>query len=196
VPAKLIILRHGEKPKGRNSSLQLSRLGKARAQALKDFLGEGGAKSLLGKHGPDAFYAITPHTVETAMPSAESWNMPVTVYGTSAKASDRDTALDVRTQEAARDVMTSKAKTIVMVWEHHHIASTTLDPNVTLRRLLNLEKVAPEEWPDDDFDSVWIARFSKHGKVKDFEIVPQHFHAKPAKRKAKGRKAKRKERGT
>ncbi|HUJ47486.1 MAG TPA: hypothetical protein VLV55_10175, partial [Rhizomicrobium sp.] len=78
MPAKIIILRHGEKPTGRSSSLQLSPKGTKRAQFLaRTFLGRGATRSLTGKHGPDAFVAITPHTVETACPSAESWNMPV-----------------------------------------------------------------------------------------------------------------------
>ena len=178
--ARLIILRHGEKPTGQDSALQLSRPGKLRAQALaQTYLGKGATKSLLGGKGPDAFFAITPHTVETASPSAESWGLPVTAFWASAAGRDKNAALDMRTGEAAKRARHAleRGKTIVMVWEHKRIAGAA-NPQTTLRRLLKLDRLdaVPEKWPDDDFDTMWVVTCSRDGKPAGFEAMPQHFH--------------------
>jgi hypothetical protein len=176
MPSTIVILRHAEKPlRGKKSSLELSLKGRKRAQFLKEaYLGEGAKRSLFGVAGPDAFIAITPHTAETACPSAESWKLPVIVYGTEVKGRARDHALDMRTQQAADDVRTSGFKTVVMVWEHKRIANKANDPEITLRRLLNIE-AAPKDWPDDDFDTIWIVHYGKNGKVTRFEKLRQRF---------------------
>ena len=72
-PARIILFRHAEKKNSRD----LCDVGKLRAQALSDqYLGKGapGNETIYGKGGwPDAFFAITAHTRETATPAAESW---------------------------------------------------------------------------------------------------------------------------
>jgi hypothetical protein len=94
--------------------------------------------------------------------------------------------LNRRTQEAARDVMTGpqwQGKTVVMVWEHHHIADRQLEkqfPNekVTLRQLLNLDGVAsvPETWHGGNFDYFWIVNYGKGGnRPTRFEAKKQAF---------------------
>lgn len=181
--ATLIILRHGEKPSGKNSALQLSHTGKIRAQKLAErFLGRGAKESLFGRKAPDAFFAITPHTVETASPAAESWGLPVTTFWTSAVSRDRNAALDARTTEAAKRVRHAlkRGKTIVMVWEHKRIAGAA-NPKTTLRKLLKLDRLdaVPEKWPDDDYDTIWIVTCSKDGKPAAFKAMPQHFHLPP-----------------
>ena len=57
-------------------------------------------------------------------------------------------------------------KTVVMVWEHHHIADRALelkfpDQKVTLRQLLNLDKLTdvPDTWPGQNYDYFWIVEF-------------------------------------
>jgi hypothetical protein len=182
--AKLVILRHGEKPKGKKSALELSSAGKARAQALAaNHLGKGARHSLFGKDGPDAFLAITPHTLETASPSAQSWGLPVATYSITGRATPA--ALAKRTQEAAKRVKRSLArgKTVVMVWEHKHIANARLAPETTLRFLLNLDQLkdVPDNWSDDDYDSLWMVACGRNGTPKHFELRPQHFHPPKAK---------------
>ena len=67
-------------------------------------------------------------------------------------------ALNRRTQEAAANIMQNPAlngKTIVMVWEHKHIANAKLEAKhegeaVTLRKLLKLG--VPATWPGDNYD--------------------------------------------
>jgi hypothetical protein len=187
--ARLIILRHGEKPKGKNSALQLSRAGKMRAQALAQIhLGRDATKSLFGRKGPDAFFAVTPHTVETASPSAESWGLPVTAFWASASGRDKNAALDARTGEAAKRARHAleRGKTIVMVWEHKRIAGAA-NPQTTLRKLLKLDRLeaVPDKWPDEDFDTIWIVACSRNGKPAGFEALPQHFRLPPRPKKSR-----------
>src|ERR1700729_1910374 len=140
--SRLVILRHGEKPKkGENSAFQLSLKGKARAQFIeKTYLGRGASKPVLGKGQPHVFFAITPHTIETASPSAESWSLPVTAFCTVTKGDQKDLELDKRTQQAAEKIRhaLAKGKNVVAVWEHHRIADTRPKTKTTLRELLNL----------------------------------------------------------
>src|SRR5882757_8292701 len=69
-PARIIILRHGEKQNG----YQLCEVGTQRAQALASrYLGKGAEASLFAEGGaPDAFFAITPHTLELVSPAGGS----------------------------------------------------------------------------------------------------------------------------
>ena len=126
-PARIIILRHGEKA----DKWKLCDIGQERADALAaNYLGRDAANSLfVSGEQPTAFLAITLHTVELAYPAAATWNQPITLYPVlPEKVSDEDKveALNRRTQEAARDLMINtrwQGKTVVMVWEHKHIAN-------------------------------------------------------------------------
>ena len=185
--AKLIILRHGEKPKGKNSALELSSAGKARAKALaENYLGKGAKHELFGKDGPDAFLAITPHTLETASPSALSWGLPVATYSIAGRATPASLAR--RTQDAAKRVTRALArgKTVVMVWEHKHIASKKLEEaypseKITLRQLLQLDTLGsqvPDKWEGENYDYFWIATYGKGSDAPTgFEAHKQKFDA-------------------
>ena len=101
--------------------------------------------------------------------------------------------LNRRTQEAARDVMTGPqwaGKTVVMVWEHHHIAERRLErefpgEKVTLRQLLNLDgnkavpdTSVPETWHGDNFDYFWIVDYAKgSSRPTRFQARKQVFAA-------------------
>jgi hypothetical protein len=95
----------------------------ARALANR-YLGRGADASLFpGGSGPDAFFAITLHTLELISPVAMTWRKPVVTFSAlpvrGQSAADKLRMLNDRTQEAAADVMTNWArKTIVMVWDH------------------------------------------------------------------------------
>ncbi|HKB23290.1 MAG TPA: histidine phosphatase family protein, partial [Methyloceanibacter sp.] len=71
-PARIIILRHGEKA----NPWRLCEVGAARANALADaYLGAKATKSLFADgEEPAFFFAITLHTLELAAPSAASWS--------------------------------------------------------------------------------------------------------------------------
>jgi len=190
-PARIIILRHGEKA----TAYKLCDIGLERAKALTTaYLGRSAAKSLFaGGDAPAAFLAITLHTLELASPSAASWGEPITFYSVLPdKDVDEDEKaglLNRRTQEAAHDVMTDPryaGKTVVMVWEHKHIANKKLENSfpgeaVTLRQLLKLNQLqgVPEIWPSGTYDYFWIAEYGKQGSdvPTRFSMVKQEFGA-------------------
>ena len=96
-------------------------------------------------------------------------------------------ALNRRTQEAARHVLTDPAlagKTVVMVWEHHHIANAALEAKfpgekVTLRQLLKLDTLpnVPDTWPTETYDYFWIVDFARSGTPAKFSMLKQEFGA-------------------
>ncbi len=147
-PSRIVILRHGEKA----DDWKLCEIGKQRAQALRlNYLGKDAAKSLFTEDAPPAyFFAITLHTAELATPAVDSWGKPLIFYSVfpDDDAKKMTEALNERTQEAARNILVNpalKGKTIVMVWEHKHIANKELDAKyqreaaVTLRQLFHLD---------------------------------------------------------
>ena len=187
-PARIIILRHAEKL----NKHELCEIGSRRAQALAgQFLGKGAAQSLFAAgEKPAAIFAVTIHSLETISPTAQSWELPAIVY--SVPPGDdkdlKDVELNRRTREASQDALSDPryaGKTIVMSWEHKHIADAKLEtkfPNeqVTLRQLLNLDKFAdaPKDWPEGNYDYFWIVDFAP-GKTAPtgFHMVRESFKA-------------------
>lgn len=127
VPGRVILLRHGEK----QDAERLCPVGRARAEALAaQHLGRAAAASLFRPgETPKAFFAITPHTLETIAPSARSWALPVITYaalpGTAGEI--RKALLDAQTRQFAQDLLADPrwdGATVVVAWEHDHIAKT------------------------------------------------------------------------
>lgn len=188
-PSQVIVLRHGEK----QDAYRLCEVGVQRSLALAaQYLGKDAKDSLFARgRTPDAFIAITLHTLELVSPAAQSWGKPVILYSAlpmHGQTAEQATAiLNRRTQEAVRDVMTSaqwQGKTLVMVWEHHHIADRQLEKQfpgekVTLRQLLNLDMPSvPETWQGDNFDYFWIVDYAKGGsRPTRFQARKQVFAA-------------------
>jgi hypothetical protein len=191
-PSRIIILRHGEK----DDAWRLCGVGEERAHALAAFyLGRDAGQSLFGQgEAPAAFLAITLHSLELAAPAAASWDEPLTLYAVVPDASSpkdknaAELALNRRSQEAAHDLMTNPAwqgKTVVMAWEHKHIASAKLaaafpGEAVTLRQLLQLDKLngVPETWPSGTYDYFWIVGYDAgSGAPASFSMVKQNFGA-------------------
>lgn len=189
-PSRIIVLRHGEKA----DDWKLCAVGAQRAEALaRYYLGRGAAKSFFAAgEQPEALYAITLHTLQLLSPAAATWNQPITLY--SVVPQPRETpedftkALNRRTQEAARAILDDPAfagKTVVMVWEHHHIANAALEAQfagekVTLRQLLKLDTLpdVPDTWPDDTYDYFWIVDFAdKSDTPIKFSMLKQEFGA-------------------
>ena len=149
-PARIVILRHGEKKNG----AELCSVGQLRAEALSDqYLGKGapGNDAMFGKGGtPDAFFAITTHTQETATPSAQSWGKQLIVFPVPQKDPDEERDLDKQTQKAAAALNSSDydGKIVVVVWEHKHIAKKDLNKkDDTLRELLQLDDIPDANRP-------------------------------------------------
>jgi hypothetical protein len=189
-PARIILMRHAEKL----NAYALCDMGTLRAQALvKQFLGRGATQSLFPDGAkPDAFLAITLHPLETITPAAQSWNMPVVVYSLvpadDEEKYDREAAENQRTQEAARDLLADpryQGKTVVMTWEHNHIAKHKLEKEfpseqVTLRQLLHLDQISgvPEKWPDSNYDFFWVIDYAEGNPTPTaFHMVRQTFAA-------------------
>jgi hypothetical protein len=202
-PARIIVLRHGEKA----DAYRLCDIGVQRSLALAGrYLGGGSDASLFtGSGDPDAFFVITLHTLKLISPAATTWRKPVIMYSALPQRGQSDAdatrTLNERTQEAAADVMTNwSGKTVVMVWEHHHIADEKLarsfpDQKVTLRQLLNLDAIdavdkdavhkttvpkstVPKTWPGDNYDYFWIVDYDPgSGRPTRFEMIKQSFPA-------------------
>jgi hypothetical protein len=189
-PARIIILRHGEKA----DKWKLCDIGEQRADALAaNYLGQNAAKSLFAAgEEPAFFFAITLHTLELTSPAVASWNKPIILYSVVPEAGlDKDEQtkeLNRRTQEAASNLMLNPAlngKTVVMVWEHKHIANARLEAKfegeaVTLRKLLKLDILpgVPDTWPDATYDYFWIVDFPPNSNVPSkFTMVKQEFGA-------------------
>jgi len=187
-PERIIILRHGEK----ENDWKLCATGQQRAKALaKFYLGRGAAKSLFAKDEEPAFvFAITLHTLELASPAVATWSKPIILYSVApeeGQSKDSFTkALNRRTQEAARNILSNPAlegKTVVLVWEHKHIANRDLEKTygneaVTLRQLFKLDILpgVPATWPDANYDYFWILEFDDHSNVpKSFKMLKQEF---------------------
>lgn len=170
-PKRIIILRHGEKQDG----YRLCSVGQQRSLALRDnYLGKGSLNCLFPDGaGPDGIFAITLHTLELASPMAQTWGLPLQLYSVvpleGQTKAEETLQLNRRTREAANDLLTDsrwEGKTVVMVWEHDHIADKQLEekfPNekVTLRQLLNLDRLldVPQTWPGGNYDYFWIVDY-------------------------------------
>jgi hypothetical protein len=186
-PSRIILLRHGEKA----DVWKLCEIGQQRAQALKyNYLGKDSAKSLFSQDAPPAyFFAITLHTMELATLAVTSWGKPIIYYSVLPEADEKTftDALNDQTREAAGNILnnpTLKGKTVVMVWEHKHIANKELNDKyqreaaVTLRQLFHLDILpgVPREWPDDNYDYFWVIDFPENSNVPfKFEMVKQEF---------------------
>ncbi len=175
-PSRIVISRHGEKTDGP----ELCTVGTLRAEALAaQYLGQGAPSNdaIFGKGGkPDAFFAVTRHTQETAQPSANSWGEQLTVFSTG------DLDADTRDAAAALDSTAYDGKVVVVVWEHKHIAeedaSGQEDPN-TLRALLKLDQIAgaaaPLKWEGKNYDYFWIVDYT--GPQPTFTAIQQDYTA-------------------
>jgi hypothetical protein len=200
-PATIIILRHSEK----KDSKDLCTTGTLRAQALAaQFLGRNATQSLLpGNEKPAAILAITPHTVETIMPTAETWGLSVQ-HSARDKSQQKDDDLDRLTKEAAHDVLTNPAytgKTVIMVWEHERIASDEHNAAQTsLRELLHLDqaKTPPhKKWQGKNYNFFWVVNYGPGNKVtvdasqhqtftgRNFAALPDNKWGDPEQNKGK-----------
>ncbi len=183
-PARIIILRHGEK----GDAYRLCDVGVQRSLALAGrYLGRGAEASLFAGGEPDAFFVITLHTLELASPAVTTWRKPLIMYSVLPRRGQNTTrALNERTREATADVLSKwSGKTVVMVWEHYRIADAALeasfpDQKVTLRQLLNLDAVdaVPKTWPGETYDYFWIVDYDAgSARPARFELIKQTFAA-------------------
>lgn len=190
-PSRIILLRHGEK----ENAYALCGVGQQRSVALRSqFLGKGASQSLFTASPPSAFFATTLHTLELIAPSANSWDLPIIIYPALplTDRNDKKTTelINNQTALAATNVMqdpTWNGKTVVMVWEHKHIANKKLtkefpDLMVDLRQLLKLDqlpeqttKKIPKTWSGANYNFFWIVDYDEKANPVGFEVVRQNF---------------------
>jgi hypothetical protein len=190
-PSRIVLMRHGEK----ENAYALCGVGQNRSLALKaQYLGKGAEKSIFTQASPAAFFAITLHTLELVAPSADSWGLPVITYSVvPLKGLDDELTTDWlsrQTQRAANEVMTDPRwanQTVVMVWEHKHIANQKLQKNqpdslVDLRQLLKFDqlpeaylKQIPKTWSGTNYNYFWIIDYDSSGKPVAFNTLRQDF---------------------
>lgn len=190
-PSQIILLRHGEK----ENDYALCDVGQKRSLALRhQFLGKDASQSLFTKAPPSAFFATTLHTLELIAPTANSWDAPIIVYPALPLSGRNDIQtmelITNQTQLAATNVMQDpkwSGKTVVMVWEHKHIANKKLtnespDMLVDLRQLLKLDmlpertrKQIPKTWSGANYNFFWIIDYDDKGNPVGFDVVRQNF---------------------
>jgi hypothetical protein len=138
-PAKVMIMRHGEKPEKGDD---LTQKGQERAWALVPFFT---CDSLYGK--PDAIFAQEPtdehrsrRPVQTVTPLANALKVDIKKFGHSDFA------------KMVRQIMTDSqydGQMVLICWEHHAIPDVAAEFGI---------KNAPV-WPDNIFDRLWIITF-------------------------------------
>ena len=181
-PARIIFLRHGEKKNGD----ELCSVGQLRAEALSaQYLGKGapGNDTVFGKGGkPDALFAITAHTQETASPSARTWGKQLTLFPIQPHDPNEDADLSLETRTAAKALTSPEydGKTVVVVWEHKHIANSSLNASGdTLWAQLNLSAIdkahVPDTWQGVNYDYFWIIDYTQDPPT--FVSLPQQYDA-------------------
>lgn len=187
-PARIIILRHAEKL----DALQLCGIGQQRAAALaQQYLGKNATESLMVNGPPAAFYSTTLHTLETLVPSVQSWRMSQRTYASAAPPGmpqqEKDAVLNRATRRAVAEIMSDPSftgRTVVMAWEHRHIADQRMEAKypgqiVTLRQALHLHTLVdvPTQWSKGNFDYFWIVDFAdaKSDRPTGFRMLLQQF---------------------
>ncbi|MDR6955988.1 hypothetical protein J2X65_005375 [Ancylobacter sp. 3268] len=196
-PKRIVIVRHGEKA----GPLALCSIGKERAQALAaQYLSPTSPMSLIAKDPPAAIMVMTLHTLETARPIGKAWGMkldaPAIAHVPIRNNRYFNAKLNKVNQEVVADLMANPrwhSKTVVMVWEHFHIASAALEAEfpaekATLRQLLRLGEIpparivnspggVPDTWPDSNFNFFWILDYDSNTAQlpSRFRVVRQYF---------------------
>ncbi|GAB4071378.1 histidine phosphatase family protein [Ancylobacter sonchi] len=188
-PKRLVIVRHGEKA----GPLALCSVGKERAQALAaQYLSPTSPMSLIARDPPAAILVMTLHTLETARPILKAWNMrplaPAIAYVPIKNNRHFNAKLNKVNRDVVADLMDNPrwhGRTVLMVWEHFHIASAALEAEfpgeqATLRQLLRLAEIppwkivdapngrptllpggVPDTWPDSNFNFFWVLDYDR-----------------------------------
>ncbi|HEY2069221.1 MAG TPA: hypothetical protein VGG48_06680 [Rhizomicrobium sp.] len=191
-PQQIIILRHGEK----KDKYALCSIGEERSLALADvYLGKHGS-FFADKLAPAAFYTITLHTIELASPSTQTFGLPQISFSAvpikDSPDGDSTELLNTRTRDAAKDIFGNpayNAGTVVMIWEHKHIADAKLEKQypgqvVTLRQALGLADLAakrpdlkiPDTWEGENYDYFWVVSYGYGSNTPiDFKMIRQTY---------------------
>ncbi len=162
MPAKIILIRHGEEPKG-NEGSELSAKGWRRARALPTLF--------KGDLKPDVLIALKKHAKNGSIRSMQTLEPIADVLKLKIKADyDRD-EIKALVQHLAHSPKLQD-KVVLIAWQHETLAE--------LADLLGAQS-APDKWGGDTFDRYWTLTF-KNGQNLTFQNLPQQLLEKDSKK--------------
>jgi hypothetical protein len=170
-PAKLIIMRHAEKPGAADDdsgSPDLNGPGYDRANALPGlFIGK--------KHNPElenvvAIYAMAPNKpggsmrpIETVRELSKHLGLPIRTLFT-----------QKQTTQLVNEIASHpeyNGGSVVICWEHKAINDLVDVLNLDRKKFNIVAK-----WPGDMFNQIWIPSFTAEGEPVDFKIIHEHIN--------------------
>ena len=168
-PARILIIRHAEKPHSEDSD-ELSAEGFERAQALTEIFLK---QPDLVVHGtPVAYYASAYIPGKTSNRSQQTLRLLAASYHQALRADYEETEY----QKLVKEIMSEPGfhgKTVMIAWNHDYIPQ--------LARAFGAN--APAYWPDDVFDKIWIVDFSNNHKNPTFREEKQHLESPEPRKK-------------
>jgi hypothetical protein len=159
---QIVIIRHGEKPTdGDNLSAQGFERALALPAVLNKLLPRPPHFTYVPCIGTDKDQTTRVRMMQTVLPYAVQHNLTIN----SDYAPDEIKGL-VKELRRRRGI-------VLLVWEHHNI--------VKIAEALGIEE--PQEWPDDDYDSIWTITFKKgraNGKARQPVLTKDQEGIQPA----------------
>ena len=141
---QIVIIRHGEKPtEGDNLSAKGFERALALPAVLNKLLPRPPHFTYVPCIGTDKDQTTRVRMMQTVLPYAVQHNLTI----------NSDYAPD-EIKGLVKELRHHRG-TVLLVWEHHNI--------VKIAAALGIEE--PQEWPDDDYDSIWTITFQK-GRAK------------------------------
>lgn len=155
MPAKIILIRHGEEPKG-DEGTELSSKGWSRAKALPTLFTDA--------LKPDFLIALKKHKKNGSIRSNQTLEPIAKVLKLEIKASfDREEIKELVQHLAHSQKLQDKV--VLIAWQHETLSD--------LARLLGARS-APEAWGHETFDRYWVLSF-KNGQNLSFQNLPQRL---------------------
>jgi len=156
-PARVVLIRHGEKPP---EGSELDERGRQRAQALVGYIERDPVVAAFGP--PAAIYAMAPKGEGGSVRAIQTVEPLAADLGQAVRA---DFKKDQIEELAAAVLQEPPGKTVLVCWEH------TVIPAIV--KALGLAG-GPSKWKGSVYDRAWIVGFAD-GKPASFKDVPQRL---------------------
>ena len=160
MPANVVIIRHAEKPE---SGHILSPEGEKRALLIVDYVIKSQDMKAVGL--PNFIFASNPKDEESSVRSIQT----VTPLAKALKLTINTNYVADDYKKMVAEILSNpiyNQKNIFIAWGHKKIDKIAKKLGVTNY---------PDEWSDDDYDSVWIVNY-KNNAVNNFSIVKQNIN--------------------
>lgn len=158
---QIVIIRHGEKPaEGDNLSAEGFERALALPKVLNRVMPRPPQFTYVPCIGTDKAETTRVRMMQTVLPYAVQHNLTI----------NSDFAPD-EIKGLAKQLRRHRG-TVLVVWEHHNI--------VKMAEALGIAEL--QEWPDDDFDSIWTITFHEgkpNGKAKGAVLTKNQQHIEP-----------------